>query len=68
MLLVEYLLLNDCDVTTCCLKDNSKAVRFMSAIGFVPYNTCEDRVYMRVNVERLRGSRVYGRFLLGLAG
>ena len=68
VLLVEYLLLNDCDVTTYCMRENSKAVRFMSAVGFVPYCTTGDRVYMRVNIERLRSSRVYGRFLQGLAG
>ena len=64
ILLVGNLLEKGCDVITYCSKDNSRAYKFMGAVGFIPYEVKDNRVYMRVNIERLRRCKPYSRFYM----
>lgn len=61
ILLLERLLSLGIKVRTSCFNDNTNAIRFLRALGFVPYLRGRRCIYMWINAKRLYNSKLYKR-------
>lgn len=59
ILMINNLLHDGIRVRTSCLRDNTRAFRFLRSIGFVPYFYTDTYVYMWINEKRLNNSIIY---------
>lgn len=59
ILMVRTLLQEGIKVRTSCLKENSRALRFLRSIGFIPYTYTNKYIYMWINEKRLNNSIIY---------
>lgn len=62
ILMIKTLLNQGFKVRTCCQLSNLSAMRFSRSVGFIPYRYSEDEVFMWINLERLKSSKLYHRF------
>ena len=64
ILLIERLLEAGIKVRTSCFNDNVNAIRFLRALGFVPYRYGRRCIYMWINAKRMYNSKLYKRLNL----
>ncbi len=59
IVLVSTLQRKGIKVQTSCLNENGRALRFLRSIGFVPYIHTNQYVYLWINEQRLKSSKIY---------
>ena len=64
ILLVERLLEAGIKVSTSCFNGNTNAIRFLRALGFVPYRRGRRCIDMWINAKRLHNGKLYKRLNL----
>lgn len=64
VLMLKHLLEQGFKVRTYCQLTNPTAIRFSRSVGFVPYRYSEEKVFMWINMKRLKSSKLFQRFYL----